>query len=76
MKPPDSDLDTLLERFERLVRNMTKGRVTLTLEKVGGRMVDHDLVCDRMVDDDWRRLMWEIPCKRAAEAEMKRGRRR
>jgi hypothetical protein len=48
----------------------------LTVEKAGGVTIDARVDRSPLRTDDIARLMAETPCKREAEAEAKKGRRR
>lgn len=76
MRPPDPTLDEALERFERECRALFAGRRVLTVEKAGGVTIDARVDRSPLRTDDIARLMAETPCKREAQAEAKKGRRR
>jgi hypothetical protein len=76
MRPPDPTLDDAIERFWRECRALFAGRRVLTVEKAGGVTIDARVDRSPLRTDDIARLMQEAPCKREAEAEAKRGRRR
>lgn len=76
MRPPDPTLDDALERFERECRALFAGRRVLTVEKAGGVTIDARVDRSPLRTDDIARLMAETPCKREAQAEAKKGRRR
>lgn len=76
MRPPDPTLDDAIERFERECRALFAGRRTLCIEKVGGVTVEARVDRSPLRTDDIARLMAETPCKREAEAEAKKWRRR
>lgn len=76
MRPPDPTLDDAIERFWRECRALFAGRRVLTVEKAGGVTVEAHVDRSPLRTDDIARLMAETPCKREAQAEAKRGRRR
>jgi hypothetical protein len=67
---------TPLSGFWRRVPGAVAGRRTLCIEKVGGVTVEATVERSALRTDDIARLMREQPCKREAEAEAKKGRRR
>jgi len=76
MRPPDPTLDDAIERFWRECRMLFAGRRTLCIEKIGGVTVEATVERSALLTDDIARLMREQPCKREAQAEAKKGRRR
>ena len=76
MRPRDPTLDDAIERFWRECRALDAGRRSRTVEKVGGVTVEARVERSALRTDDIARLMAEQPCKREAEAEAKKGRRR
>jgi len=76
MRPLDPTLDDAIERFWRECRALYAGRRILTVEKVGGVTVEATVERSALRTDDIARLMREQPCKREAQAEAKKGRRR
>ena len=76
MRPPDPTLDDAIERFWRECRMLFAGRRILTVEKVDGVTVEATVERSALRTDDIARLMREQPCKREAQAEVKKGRRR
>lgn len=75
MNAPDPELDTVLDRFCRRARALERGRLTISIEKDEHMLVDHQVEQGQLLREVLG-LMQEVPCKREAEAEAKKGRRR
>ena len=71
---PDPDRDRALSDLERLIRGVHRGRVVAWFEMLDGMVVDYR--ARRFAASDTERLMREVPCRKEAMAEAKRGRRR
>lgn len=59
----DVELEEALRSLRSRVERTAKGRVTLTIERLGGMTVDYHVASDGMTSREVERVMREVPHK-------------
>lgn len=71
----DPELDQFLDDFGRRARTLMRGRLTCTVEKLGGMLVWSEIEQEEPMSE-LDRIMRTVPCPKEACVEAKKGRRR
>lgn len=59
----DAELEEAIQRFRSRIEHVAKGRVTLTVERLGRLTVDYHVDSDPMTTREVARVMQEVPRK-------------
>ena len=74
MRPPDPELDAFLDRLCQRVRTTTTGAIDVHVEKLSGMLIIGEIETGEM-RGSLARSMAAQPCRREAQADVKRQRR-